>query len=107
MKNFRLIENEILKEILLYFESHRELLSDPNYKCAYSMTKNKYVSNLYGNISIYDAFHFYKSDIQNSLSKLNNEEIESYQACADHLVSIVKRLDLANNYVDIFEEYNK
>lgn len=99
------IIKDIFEGILLYLESHRELLSDPEYNCAYKFAKNEYIKSKYGSFSVEIAKKLYDSEIHGLLIKTTHKEIDKHHKDLLYLIDIVRRYDLTSKYVDLFESY--
>lgn len=100
--------DELLREVgriigtgvLVYFECHKELLSDKNYNCAYKIAKRGYIKGRFGSVAINKISKYYEEDIEYLTKKLTKNEVEDYKREAEYLVDIVKRYDIASRYDD-------
>lgn len=93
--------------ILMYFEIHKELLSDPDFNCAYKMLRDVYIKKYLFGVGIDFLEKYYRMDVENILSKNPKEVIEKYKPEAYGLADTVKRNNIASRYVEIFERYKQ
>lgn len=93
--------------ILMYFEIHKELLSDPNFNCAYKIARDVYIKKYLFGVGIDFFEKFYLMDVENILSKNPKEVIEKYKSGAYGLADTVKRNNIASRYVEFAERYKQ
>lgn len=105
--NLEYIGEKIGTGVLMYFEAHKELLSSPEFNCAYKIAKDAYIKRVFSGVSVDLIEKFYMSDVEAILLSNSMEVIEWYKPDAYYLVDIVKRYNIASRYNDIFDLCNQ
>ena len=100
-----IIGSEFKKGIILYFETHKELLTDPDYNCAYKVFRNSYARENFGNVPVNMIGTVYAKQIDNLLNTMTAKEVDTFEQEVHHIAEIMRKNNFKESYNELFDDY--
>lgn len=104
---FDIIAEEFRTGIILYLETHKELLTDPDFNCTYKIFRDMIARQRFGNVGVDMIGSVYAKYIDNLLENVTAAEIVKYKNDVFRVVEVIKRNNIKESYNNLFDDYFK
>ena len=97
---FKYINEDVSQGCTVYFYKHKNLLSDKNYHCVYTIMKNMFISNKLSHLTIDKIAKGFESSVSELSKNYSADDEALYGSIVVEFANLIERYSLLEKYID-------